>query len=107
SLRRRQDLSSEGAGESAGQTVLVGDSIQPSPPHIAARRDACQPRFKQYRSAKERGRLSRCLFRTRAAAGQRVELGADQAWARIRNDFSPLRSDRGAIRKDLEAVRRG
>ena len=65
---------------------------------------ARKPLVADSRTAEERRRLRRHLFRPGGAGGQGCELGADRSGAEVRTDVPPLRADQGTVRKGLGAA---
>jgi hypothetical protein len=103
-LRRRWHLSTDRAGEPAGQAVLVGDRLRSRDPRVHPKPAAAEPLVAESRPAKEYRQLGGPLVRSQRAGSHGVELGSDQARRRIRSPIPLLWSRKAAVRQNLAAA---
>ena len=103
-VRRRQDLSSHGAGEPAGRAILVGDGVRPRNACADPQHAAGQPLLADSRDAEERGRFGRRLFRPGRSRGKETNWVPTDPKRGFEVDVPRLRADQGVLREDVEAV---
>ena len=74
---------------------------------VADPRDVpAEPRVERHKGAEEFRRIDGHLFRPVWAGGEGIQLGADRSEAAVRIALPPVRPEEGAVREDVEAVRR-